>query len=119
MSMGHNPKYKKVACSHRTTVRSNARLDFAAVNAAAMRVLPSLLHRWLPQGHREGYEWCVGSLAGEPGHSLKINLRSGLWHDFATGEGGSDPVSLAAAIFRIKQSDACRKIAIMLGVIYA
>lgn len=119
MSMGHNPEYKKAVCYCRVPVRSNGRLDFAAVNAAAMRVLPSLLHRWLPQGHREGKEWCVGSLAGEPGHSLKINLHSGVWHDFATGEGGRDPVSLTAAIFHLKQSEACRKMASMLGVIYA
>jgi hypothetical protein len=33
------------------------RLDFAAVNAAALRELPSLLLRWLPNGRSEGHEY--------------------------------------------------------------
>lgn len=42
--------------------------------------------RWLfPQGKRSGRDWCVGSIAGEPGNSLKICLdgaKSGRWADF-------------------------------------
>lgn len=45
---------------------------------------------WLyPEGVRKGKEWCVGSLAGEAGASLKICLegeKTGVWSDFATGE---------------------------------
>jgi twinkle protein len=44
-----------------------------------------------PQGKREGHEWCVGSIEGEAGKSLKIRvegLKSGLWADFATGGSG-------------------------------
>ena len=45
----------------------------------------------LPRGKRKGSEWCVGSIGGEEGQSLKVCLRgskSGVWVDFATGEGG-------------------------------
>lgn len=93
------------------------RLDFAAVNAAAVSVLPFIVARWLPNGRREGHEWCVGSLRGEAGRSLKINLRTGRWCDFAAGDGGGDPVSLAAALFGKTQGEACRALGEMLGVI--
>jgi putative DNA primase/helicase len=95
------------------------RLDFAAVNRAALACLPALCRRWLPDGRREGSEWVVGSLGGEPGRSLKIRLagqKAGVWHDFAEGIGGSDPISLAAALFGLSQREAARRVAEMLGV---
>jgi putative DNA primase/helicase len=92
------------------------RLDFSAVNAAAVSALPAVVVQWLPNGHREGHEWCVGSLRGEAGRSLKINLRTGKWCDFAEGVGGRDPVALAAALFNMSQGKACRAVAEMLGV---
>jgi hypothetical protein len=56
-----------------------------------------------PHGVIEGHEYCVGSLAGEPGRSLKIHLgggRSGVWCDFATGETGDALDLVAQAMFR-------------------
>lgn len=49
-----------------------------------------------PAGVREGAEWVVGSLAGEAGRSLKINLggQVGLWRDFAGDKGGKSLCSL-------------------------
>ena len=91
-------------------------VDFERINAAALAVLPTLAARWFPEGAREGREWVVGDLSGTPGRSLKINLRSGVWRDFATGDGGSDPVSLAAAISGLSQVEAARRLADMLGV---
>ncbi len=93
--------------------------DFAAVNAAALPHLEHLCARWLPGGRRVGPEWRCGSLSGEAGASLGVRLhggRAGAWQDFATGERGGDPVSLAAAIFRIPQAEAARRIAAMLGI---
>src|SRR5829696_876821 len=95
------------------------RLEFAAVNGAALACLPALCRRWLPEGRLEGAEWVVGSLRGEPGRSLKVRLagqKAGVWSDFADGIGGSDPVSLAAALFGLSQSEAARRLAEMLGV---
>ncbi len=45
----------------------------------------------LPHGVTKGQEWCVGSINGEPGESLKICLsgdKKGVWKDFATEDGG-------------------------------
>lgn len=99
---------------------SGPSLDFAAVNAAALPHLESLCARWLPGGRRIGPEWRCGSLGGEAGGSLGVRLggaRSGAWQDFATGEKGGDPVSLAAAIFHIPQIEAARRLAAMLGIV--
>lgn len=44
-----------------------------------------------PNGKKSGSEWCIGSLQGEKGTSLKIHLKgvkAGVWCDFATGQGG-------------------------------
>ena len=98
------------------------RIDFAAVNRAAVMALPALCRRWLSDGKREGSEWVVGSLRGEPGRSLKVRLtgpNAGVWHDFAEGIGGSDPISLAAALFGLSQSEAARRLADMLGIEHA
>ncbi|MBM3566046.1 MAG: hypothetical protein FJX42_08040 [Alphaproteobacteria bacterium] len=93
-------------------------INFEAVTKAALVVLPALLARWLPDGRREGNEWTARNprrADRRPG-SFRVNLRSGKWADFATGDKGGDPVSLAAYLFGQKQSEAARNLAAMLGV---
>jgi putative DNA primase/helicase len=91
-------------------------LDFAAITHAALPHLETLCRRWLPGGRRVGAEWVCGSLRGEAGLSCKVNLRTGRWADFATGEKGRDPISLAAAVAGVRQSEAARNLARMLGL---
>ena len=74
-------------------------IDFDGINAAALSQFPELVADWWPKGIRKGNEWILGSLQGEPGRSLSINLRSGKWADFSAGLKGGDPISLAAAAF--------------------
>lgn len=93
--------------------------NFAAINAAALARLPDVLARLLPGGRAVGAEWHAASLHGEAGNSLRVRLhgeRAGRWCDFATGEKGGDPVSLAAAVARIPQQEAARQLGRMLGV---
>jgi hypothetical protein len=86
-------------------------IDFESINAGLLGDYLATLTSWLPYGRREGSEYCVGSLAGEPGNSLKINWRTGVWKDFASGEkGGSDPVSLFAAIHGLSQAEAAKRL---------
>lgn len=57
----------------------------------------------LPAGRRDGRHWRCGSLAGEPGQSLAINLigsKAGIWHDFHTGEAGDALDLVAGVLFR-------------------
>lgn len=45
----------------------------------------------LPNGKRVGNEWRAGSIGGEAGQSLGVHLtgeKSGIWCDFANGDGG-------------------------------
>ncbi len=93
-------------------------LDFDAVGAAALPHLPRLLARWLPEGKREGNEYVARNPTrgdSRPG-SFKINLRTGKWADFATGDKGGDVISLAAYLHRLSQVEAARKLTAMLGI---
>lgn len=96
----------------------STRLDFARVNAAALPVLPTLVDRWLPEGRSQGREYVARNPRRHdrrPG-SFKINLGTGRWSDFATGDRGGDPISLAAYLFGLTQPEAARRLADMLGV---
>ena len=87
------------------------RLDFAAVNSAALGSLESLCCEWFPAGKKDGHEFRIGSINGEPGSSLSINLSTGRWADFAGDLKGSDPISLLAAIRGSKQGEAAKELA--------
>ncbi len=98
--------------------RKESQLDFAAINAAALARLPDVLRRWLPDGRIEGAEYVARNptRADRRAGSFKINLRTGQWADFATGDRGGDPVSLAAYLAGVGQGEAARELAVMLGV---
>lgn len=94
------------------------RIDFAAVNAAALAALPALLARWLPDGRVTGREFVARNPTRHdrrPG-SFRINMQTGKWADFATYDRGGDVVSLAAYLAGTGQADAARKLADMLGM---
>lgn len=91
-------------------------MNFQKINQAAIQSLVSLCEEWLPNGHKEGGEYKVGSLAGEAGRSLSINLKSGVWADFSSGDKGGDPISLFAAIRNISQGDSARELSARLGI---
>jgi twinkle protein len=69
----------------------------------------------LPRGVLEGREWCVGSIGGEPGHSLKVCVRGakvGIWTDFAANGEGGDLIDLWGATKRfslVKTLDDARR----------
>ena len=93
-------------------------IDFAAVNRAAISALPDILQRWLPDGCREGNEWVARNPTRSdrrPG-SFKVNIRTGRWADFATGDAGGDVVSLAAYLDGCRQFEAARNLSRMLGL---
>src|SRR5690349_3595847 len=92
-------------------------VDFAAVNRAALGRLPDMLARWLPGGRVEGREYVVRNPKRRdqrPG-SFKINLDTGRWADFASGDRGGDPISLAAFLAGCSQIEAAHRLAGMLG----
>lgn len=94
------------------------RLDFDAVNRAALAALPAIVARLLPDGKAIAGEWCARNpcRADRSPGSFKINLRSGKWCDFASGDKGGDPVSLVAYLEGVSQGEAARLLAGMLGL---
>jgi len=93
-------------------------VNFTLINAVALRALPLILSRWLPDGKRQGREFVAKNptRADRTPGSFRINVLTGKWSDFATDDRGGDPVSLAAYLFRLSQVDAARRLADMLGM---
>ncbi len=85
-------------------------MDFDSLSAQLLARSEALCCEWLPAGKRRGHEYVVGDLQGNPGDSLSINLNTGRWADFATGEAGGDFISLYAAMHRIEQGEAYKQL---------
>ena len=71
-------------------------IAFETVNRAALAVLPAVLTRLIPGGKILRHEYVALNPTRNdrrPG-SFKINVRTGRWSDFASGDRGGDPVSL-------------------------
>lgn len=78
----------------------------------------SIASMLLPNGKRKGAEWCVGSIDGEEGDSLKVRLngnKAGVWRDFA-GERGGDLIDLWAAVKGMTNRDAFDEARNYLGI---
>ncbi len=61
------------------------------VRSGLLSQLETVLVYLLPNGHLHNNTYEVGDIHGSPGDSLKIEItgsKAGLWHDFATNEGG-------------------------------
>lgn len=73
---------------------------------------------YLSAGRIRGSDWVIGNLDGDRGDSLTFTIKgpkSGLWYDFATGEGG-DCISLVAKQSNLSYEDATQKIAERLNI---
>lgn len=77
------------------------RWDAATISAMLAARIDVLVPEILPGARRQGHEWVVGSVAGEPGGSMSIHAsggdKAGVWADFSTGETG-DALDLVAAV---------------------
>jgi hypothetical protein len=94
------------------------RIAFRRIADAALDRAEVIVHRWLPDGRRDGAEW-VSRNPTRNDHrrgSFKVNLRTGKWGDFACGDRGGDLVSLAAYLFKRSQAQAALKVADMIGI---
>lgn len=94
------------------------RIGFARIADAALSHADVFVRRWLRDGQREGAEWVAlnPTRTDNKKGSFKVNLRTGRWSDFATGDAGGDLIALAAYLFHLDQTEAARKIAAALGI---
>ena len=93
-------------------------INLPCINQAAVAALPVLLRRWLPDGRRRGPEWIARNPTRDdrrPG-SFSINMRTGVWADFADSSGGADVVSLFVYFRDIGQGEAARELAQLLRI---
>lgn len=104
--------------AQRNDRRHSAAPWFAAVNRTALANALRVVAAMLPDGRREGREWVARNprRADKSPGSFKVNLATGRWADFATGESGGDLVSLAAYLAGCSQSDAAARLSAALGV---
>lgn len=86
-------------------------IDFVALAQALLSRAEALLAQWLPEGVLNGHEWECGNLGGGAGKSCKVNVRTGAWADFASGEQGRDLVSLYAAMHDLSAGKAAVQLA--------
>jgi hypothetical protein len=93
-------------------------INFSAVNAATLAASERIVRAFLPEGRREGAEWVARNPRRQDKKlgSFKVNLVTGRWADFATGDSGGDLVSLAAFIVGTDQRTAAIRLAESLGV---
>jgi hypothetical protein len=94
-------------------------IPFQEIKERALVVLPTLLHRWLPDGRQRGRYWLGARnptrVDKKPG-SFAVELRLGWWRDYATGDKGGDPISLYAFLRGIGQGEAAKELAGELGI---
>lgn len=93
-------------------------LGFKSISSAArLKILP-ILRRLLPDGKVQGNEFIARNPTRSDKHpgSFKINLRTGRWSDFATGDSGGDVISLVAYLEGMTQAKAARLVAGLLGI---
>jgi AAA domain len=93
-------------------------IDFAGINNAALARGRNFLEALIPGGKFRSLEYIVRNPRRDDRQagSFSINYRSGVWKDFATGDGGGDLVSLAAYVWDTGQGDAAHKVAGMVGI---
>src|SRR4051812_19042686 len=86
---------------------------FAVLQRETTRLLPRLVGSWLPTGRREGNEWIALNprRADRSLGSFKVNLQTGRWADFASGDAGGDAISLLAYLRGVSQAQAARLLA--------
>lgn len=90
----------------------------ADISAMLARQAESICRDLLPNGKRQGHEWCVGSVQGEAGESLKVHLdgqKAGVWRDFASNQGG-DLIDLWREVHGLTLREAIEQAKAYLGV---
>lgn len=81
-------------------------MNFAGLNQAALSRIIDVLNSVLPGGEIVGNEYRCADLTGGQGRSFGVNLTTGVWSDFSTGQAGGDLIALVAEARRIKMGEA-------------
>ncbi|MBI1328226.1 MAG: hypothetical protein GC136_11400 [Alphaproteobacteria bacterium] len=93
-------------------------LDFAAIERAAMANIETIVRQALPRGKMSGHEYLALNPRRADKHigSFKVNLRTGKWADFASGDSGGNIISLVSYACDVSYYEAAEHLAKQLGV---
>lgn len=92
--------------------------DFERVARGALQSIDAVLARWVPDGKRQGHEYVALNPVRNDQRtgSFSVNINTGAWADFATGDKGGDLIALVAYTDGIKQAEACKRLAEFLRI---
>jgi hypothetical protein len=110
---------RKLNADSRWRRKGGNAIDFATIGRLALRHAHAICGRVLPGGRRVGNEYVVRNPKRDDENvgSFKVNLQTGRWADFATGERGGDLISLVAWRYDAPQLVAARQLAIFVGLL--
>lgn len=88
------------------------------ISDSALKSSDLVLSHWLPEGKKQGNEWAAINPKRADAHhgSFSVNINTGKWADFATGDKGGDLVSLVAWLEDCSQTKAAELLASFLGI---
>jgi hypothetical protein len=91
---------------------------FEDVRRATCMRLGDLVPSILPQGRRMGREWVAlnPTRSDRSLGSFRINMTTGAWADFATGDKGGDLISLSSYLYGMSQYEAAQYVQRLAGV---
>lgn len=87
-------------------------MNYEAIARAALSRAETIVPAFFPNGKRQGNEYVAlnPNRADKSLGSFTINLRTGQWGDFATGDSGGDLISLLAYRDGCSQAEAARRL---------
>lgn len=93
-------------------------IDFKAVNSALLSQIESIVADLVPGGTKRGGSYYAADITGGKGKSFSVNLRTGVWKDFADGanKGGPDVISLHSAVRGVSNPEAATELAKMYSI---
>ena len=92
--------------------------DFRSISESALANSRALIETWLPGGNLSGTEYTVKNPTrpDNKAGSFKINISSGAWCDFATGDKGGDLIDLYVYINGCDKKTAAEELMKITGV---
>lgn len=90
--------------------RGGPTIDLGSLRNLTTEDWERLCRHLLPGGKKEGCRWLAGSILGEPGKSLDVNLRTGQWGDWAGDQKGHGAIDLWMAVTGVDFKTAVQKL---------
>jgi hypothetical protein len=84
-------------------LQESSKLSYKRINEKLLS--REFLSKLFPMGLIENNEFCLGSFRGDPGRSLKLNLRSGKWCDFASTHESDKGVGIVSYLAKMWKCD--------------